>query len=59
MSKNLINLSRNLSVSEISLLSQGLKFVPTAYKIDYAKSKTEAEGHGRKLQLMWLFRSDE
>ena len=35
VSKNVINLSRrNLSASEISLLSKGLKFVPTANKID-------------------------
>ena len=36
--KNVINLSRrNLSASEISLLSKGLKFVPTANKIDCEK----------------------
>ena len=40
----LINLSRrNLSPSEISLLSKGLKFVPAANKIDCAKLKTELE----------------
>ena len=60
VSKNVINLSRrNLSASEISLLSKGLKFVPTANKIDCAKLKTELEEYGRKLQLMWLFRNDE
>ena len=60
MSKNVINLSRrNLSVSEISLLSKGLKFVPTANKIDRAKLKTELEEYGRKLRLMWHFRNDE
>ena len=44
VSKNVINLSRrNLSASEISLLSKGLKFVPTANKIDRAKLKRELE----------------
>ena len=42
VSKNVINLSRrNLSSAEISLLSKGLKFVPTANKIDQAKLKRE------------------
>ena len=40
VSKNVINLSRiNLSRSEISLLSKGLKFVPSANEIDRAKLK--------------------
>ena len=44
VSKNVINLSRrNLSASEISLLSKGLTFMPTANKIDRAKLKTELE----------------
>ena len=35
VSKNVINLSRrNLSASKISSLSEGLKFVPTANKIE-------------------------
>ena len=60
VSSNVINLSRrNLSVAEISLLSKGLKFVPTANKIDRAKLKTELEEYGRKLRLMWHFRNDE
>ena len=60
VSKNVINLSRrNLSASEISLLSKGLKFVPTANKIDRAKLKRELEEYGRKLRLMWHFRNDE
>ena len=38
VSSNVINLSRrNLSEAEISLLSKGLTFVPTANKIDRAK----------------------
>ena len=58
--KNVINLSRrNLSSAEISLLSKGLKFVPTANKIDQAKLKRELEEYGRKLRLMWHFRNDE
>ena len=60
VSKNDINLSRrNLSSAEISLLSKGLKFVPTANKIDQAKLKRELEEYGRKLRLMWHFRNDE
>ena len=44
VSKNVINLSRrNLSASEISLLSKGLKFIPTANKTDRAKLNTELE----------------
>ena len=55
-----MNLSRrNLSEAEISLLSKGLKFVPTSNKIDRAKLKTELEEYGGKLQLMWHFRNDE
>ena len=50
---------RNLSQSEISLLSKGLKFVPSANKIDRAKLKRELEGYGRKLRLIWHFRNDE
>ena len=60
VSKNVINLSRrNLSASEIPLLSKCLKFVPTANKIDHAKLKTELEEYGRKLRFMWHFRNDE
>ena len=60
VSKNIINLSkRNLSWSEISLLSKGLKFVPSANKIDRAKLKRELEEYGRKLRLMWHFRNDK
>ena len=45
VSKNVINLSRrNISRSEISLLSKGLKFVPSANKIDRAKLKRERVG---------------
>ena len=58
--KNVINLSRrNLSASEISLLSKGLKFVHTANKIDCAKSKAELKEYRRKLRLVWHFRNDE
>ena len=44
VSKSVINLSRrNLSPPAISLLSKGLKFVPSASKIDRAKLKGERE----------------
>ena len=60
VSKNVINLSqRQLTKSEISLLSKGLKFVPTPNRIDKAKLKQELEVFGRKLRLMWYFRNDE
>ena len=60
VSKNVINLSkRNLSRSDISLLSKGLKFVPSANKIDQAKLKRELEEYGRKLRLISHFRNDE
>ena len=60
VSKNVINLSRrNLSASEISLPYKGLKFLPTANKIDRAKLKTKLEEYGRKLRLMRHFRNDE
>ena len=58
-SKNVINPTRrNLFLAEISLLSRGLTFVPTACKIDQTKLKRELEEHGRKLRLMWHFRYD-
>ena len=60
VSENFVNFSRkNLSSPEISLLSKGLKFVPTANKIDEAKLKRKLEEYGRKLRLMWHFRYDE
>ena len=60
VSSNVINLSRrNLSEAEISLLSEGLKFIPTPIKICRAKLKKELEEYGRKLRLMWHFRNDE
>ena len=60
VSKNVINLSqRQLTKSEISLLSKGLKFVPTPNRIDKAKLKQELEVFRRKLRLMWHFRNDE
>ena len=53
VSTNVINLSRrNLSETETSPLSKGLKFVPTTNKINGAKLKTELEEYRRKLRLM-------
>ena len=49
VSKNVINLSqRQLTKSEISLLSKGLKFVPTPNRIDKAKLKQELGGFWEK-----------
>ena len=54
------NLSlRQLTKSEISLLSRGLKFMPTPKRIDQAKLKQEVEILGRQLILSWHFRNDE
>ena len=59
-SKDVVNLSRrNLTGSEISLLSKGLNFVPTSNTIDKAKLKTELEVFGRILRLKWHFRNEE
>ena len=60
VSKNVVNLSRrNLTGSEISLLSKGLNFVPTSNTIDKAKLKMELEALGRILRLKWHFRNEE
>ena len=45
---------KNLSEAEISFLSNGLKFVPTANKID-----SEVKEYGRKLWLKWHFRNND
>ena len=60
VSKNVVNLSkRKFSKSEISLLSKGLKFIPTSNTIDKAKHKTELEAFGRMSLFKWFFRNDE
>ena len=60
ISNNVINLSiRNLSASEVYLLSKDLKFVPTASEADSVKLKTELEEYRRNLRLMWHCRNDE
>ena len=60
VSKNVVNLSRrNLTDSEISLLSKGPNFIPTSNTKDKAKLKTELEALGRKLRLKWHFRNEE
>ena len=59
-SPNAVNLSRrNLTSNEISLLSKGLKFVPTPRAFNKAPIKEELEAYGRKLRLMCNFRNDE
>ena len=60
VSPNVVNLPRrNLTNDEISLLSKGLKFVPTPRGINKALIREELEGYGRKLRPMWHFRNDE
>ena len=58
VSENVVNLSkRKLTKAEISLLSKGLKFVPTSNHINKAKLKMELEAYGRMLRLKWEERS--
>ena len=60
VSPNVINLSnKELTEAEISLLSKGLKFVPTPSYINKVKLKEELESFGRRLRLMWYFRNEE
>lgn len=60
VSDNVVNLSgRGLSNAEISLLSKGLKFVPTTHGVNIASLKEELEIFGRRLRLMWHFRNEE
>ena len=60
VSKNVVNLSKHkLTKTEVSLLSKGLKFVPTSNHINKAKLKMELEAYGRMLRLKWYFRNDE
>ena len=60
VSSNAISLSRrNLTEAEIPLLSKGLKFLPTANKIDRAMLKMDLEEYGKKLWLIWHFRNNE
>ena len=56
----LFNLSkRELTSAEISLLSKGLKFIPTPSSINKAKIKENLEVFGRKLRLKWHFRNEQ
>ncbi|MEO0684792.1 MAG: hypothetical protein AAFY76_07015, partial [Cyanobacteria bacterium J06649_11] len=60
VSENILNLSkRKLSKAEVSLLSKGLKFVPTPRFVDQAALKQDLERFGRRLRLAWYFRNDE
>ena len=60
VSPNVINLStRILSKAEISLLSKGLKFIPTPKSVNKALIKEELESFGKKLRLLWHFRNEE
>ena len=60
VSKTVVNLStRNLTGSEISLLSKELKFFPISNKINKAQLKTKLESFGRILRLKWTLRNEE
>ena len=60
VSKNVVNLSkRKLTKAEASLLSKGLKFVPTSNHINKARLKMELEAYGRMLRLKWYFRNEK
>ena len=60
VSKIVVNLSTwKRTKAEISLLSKGLKFVPTSNNINKTKLKMELEAHNRMLRLKWHFRNDE
>ena len=60
VSENVLNLSKRvLNEAEISLLSKGLKFVPTPNFVDKAALKQDLERFGRKLRLAWHFRNDQ
>ena len=60
VSKNVINLSKKvLSKSEISLLSRGLKFCPTARELNKAQIKEDLEKFGRRIRLKWHFRNEK
>ena len=59
VSPNVINLStRTLSKAKISLLSKGLKFIPTPTSVNKALIKEELECFGR-MRLLWHFRNEE
>ena len=56
----MFNLSKKiLTEAEVSVLSKGLKFFPTAKGIDRAKIKEDLEEFGRRLRLKWHYRNEE
>ena len=60
LNPNVINLSkRHLSKDEFSLLSKGLKFIPTPKHINKACIKEELQTYGRKFRLMWHYCNEE
>ena len=60
VSKSVINLpKRDLTETEISLLSKVLNLIPTCNKVDVARLKLELEQFGRMLRLKWYFRNDK
>ena len=60
VSPNVLNLSkRQLSEADVSLLSKGLKFVPTPKFVNKAILKEEIEKFGRIVGLKWHFRNEE
>lgn len=60
VSPNVLNLSkRQLSEDDVSLLSKGLKFVPTFTFVNKAILKEELEKFGRIVGLKWHFWNEE
>ena len=60
VSPNVINLfTRILSKAEISLLSMGLKSIPTPTSVNKALIKEKLEYFSSKLPLLWHFRNEE
>ena len=60
VSPNVVNLSdRKLTKAEISLLSKGLKFVPTPSNVNRSVLKEELDVFGRRLRLLWCFINED
>ena len=59
VSDNVFNLSRrNISDSELNLLSKGLSFVPTSERIDRYQLKNDLERFGRNIHLKMFYANE-